>query len=189
MTQGWIGTWSPGIGDPTLGGWVTVALYVCAAWACHQVLQSGRRHRLLLSSNERIIWRLLTAGMIVLCVNKQLDLQSALTELARLYAHEQGWYSNRRQFQLAFVAAVPILGLTALAAMSVLIWHAPKQTLWTCVGAAGLMVFVAIRATSFHHVDEMLGWRFVGLRLNWVIEMGSLLLISLGARKRILVRT
>lgn len=189
MTQGWIGTWSPGIGDPSLGGWVTVALYVWAAWACHQVLQAGRRHRLSLGANERIIWRLLTAGMIALGINKQLDLQSALTELARLYAHEQGWYGNRRQFQQAFVAAVPILGLTALAAMSVMIWHAPAQTLWTCAGVAGLMVFVAIRATSFHHVDEMLGSHLAGLRVNWIIEMGSLLVIGLGARNRILVRT
>lgn len=189
MTQGWIGTWSPGIGDPTLGGWVTVMLYVVAAWACHQVLQSDRRHQLVLSANERFIWRLLVAGMVALGVNKQLDLQSALTELARLYAHEQGWYGNRRQFQQAFIAAVPILGLTVLAALSVLIWHAPAQTLWTCAGAAGLVVFVAIRATSFHHVDEMLGWRFAGLRANWIVEMGSLVVITLGARKRILVRT
>jgi hypothetical protein len=71
----------------------------------------------------------------------------------------------------------------------VLIWRAPAQTLWTCAGAAGLVVFVAIRATSFHHVDEMLGWRFVGLRVNWIVEMGALVVITLGARKRILVRT
>ena len=89
--------------------------------ACHQVLQSDRRHQLVLSANERFIWRLLVAGMVALGVNKQLDLQSALTELARLYAHEQGWYGNRRQFQQAFIAAVPILGLTVLAALSVLI--------------------------------------------------------------------
>jgi hypothetical protein len=187
MNQGWIGTWSPGIGDPTLGGWVTVALYALAAWACHQVLQSERRHRLLLSSNERVIWRLLVLGMIALGVNKQLDLQSALTELARLHAHEHGWYRNRRQFQQAFVVSVPILGVTALAALTVLVWNAPAQTLWSCTGAAGLLVFVAIRATSFHHVDEILGGHLAGLRVNWIIEMGSLVAISLGARRRILV--
>lgn len=187
MNQGWIGAWSPGIGDPTLGGWLTVGLYAWAAWECHRVLQSGRR-RLLLSANERIIWRLLLVAMIALGVNKQLDLQSALTELVRLQAREQGWYANRRQLQEAFIATVPVLGLTALAALSVLAWHAPAQTLWSCVGAAGLVVFVAIRAASFHHVDEMLNWHLAGLRFNWILEMGSLLVIGLGARRRISVR-
>lgn len=188
MNQGWIGNWSPGIGDPSLGGWVTVGLYLWAAWMCLKVLQSERRHRLLLSANERVIWRLLMVLMIALGVNKQLDLQSALTELARLHAHEHGWYGNRRQWQQAFIASVPILGVTALAALIVLAWSAPAQTLWTCSGAAGLLVFVAIRAISFHHVDEILGLRLAGLRLNWIIEMGSLAVICLGARKRTLVR-
>jgi hypothetical protein len=189
MNQGWIGTWSPGIGDPTLVGWVTVGLYAWATWACLQVLQSERRQQLLLNSNERIIWRLLVAGMIALGVNKQLDFQSALTELARLHAYEHGWYANRRQFQQAFVATVPILGLTALAVLSVLARHAPAQTLLTCGGAAGLMVFVVIRAASFHHVDEMMGWHLAGLRINWIIEMGPLVVIGVGARRRISVRT
>jgi hypothetical protein len=188
MNQGWIGSWSPGIGDPSLGGWVTVALYVLAAWACHRVLQSERRRRLNLSSNERIIWRLLMVAMIALGINKQLDLQSALTEFARLQAFEHGWYANRRQFQYAFIASVPILGLTVLAALTVLAWNSPAPTLWTCGGAAGLLVFVAIRATSFHHVDELLSSNFVGLRINWIVEMGALVVISLGARRRISVR-
>lgn len=188
MNNGWIGAWSPGIGDPTLGGWITVALYALAVWACHQVLQSERQRRLRLSSNERTVWRLIMVGMIALGVNKQLDLQSALTEMARLHAHEHGWYGNRRQFQQAFIASVPILGLTVLAALTVLVWNAPMPTLWACAGAAGLIVFVAIRATSFHHVDEMLGWHLAGLRINWIIEMGSIWVICIGARRRMLVR-
>lgn len=189
MNQGWIGAWSPGIGDPTLAGWVTVLLYAMAAWACHQVLQSERRRRFNMSSNERILWRLLMVAMIALGINKQLDLQSALTELGRLHAYEHGWYGNRRQFQFAFVAAVPILGLTVLAALVVLAWNSPVQTLLTCAGAAGLMVFVAIRAASFHHVDELLHSNLAGLRVNWIIEMSALVVIWLGARRRILVRT
>ena len=39
--QGWIGHWSPGIGDPSVMGWVTVALYLVAAWLCFLDLQSA----------------------------------------------------------------------------------------------------------------------------------------------------
>ncbi|MFT3812133.1 MAG: hypothetical protein QM740_02020 [Acidovorax sp.] len=184
MHQGWVGNWSPGIGDPTIGGWVTVVLYALAAWACHRVLHLERQRQIILSANERLTWRLLMLAMIALGINKQLDLQSALTEWERILAFEQGWYGNRRQYQVAFIAAVPVAGLTVLAAMLVLIWGSPAPTLWACTGAAGLVVFVAIRAASFHHVDEILGWRLGGLPLNWILEMGSLVVIAWGAFRR-----
>ncbi len=37
--NGWIGNWPPGIGDPTPIGWVTVVLYVVAAWLCFRVIR------------------------------------------------------------------------------------------------------------------------------------------------------
>lgn len=188
MNEGWIGNWSPGIGDPTPAGWITVALYIWAAWMSLRVLRRHHLQRLTLSTNEHIIWRLFFAGMIALGINKQLDLQSAFTEGLRLLATQQGWYESRRQFQQAFIAAVPVIGLTLLAAMATMVWSAPAPTLYASVGVVGLLVFVAIRASSFHHVDEMLGWRLAGFRLNWILEMGSLLLIGWGARKRARIR-
>lgn len=184
MNQGWIGAWSPGIGDPSVGGWITVALYAATAWACFRVLQTERRGQVVMSGNEQWIWRLLMMAMVALGINKQLDLQSALTEMGRVLASEQGWYGNRRQYQEAFIAAMVVMGLTALAAMAVLVWRAPAPTLLACVGAAGLVVFVAVRAASFHHVDAMLGWKWGVLPLNWILEMGSLLLIGWGALRR-----
>lgn len=185
MNTGWIGNWSPGIGDPTAGGWVTVVLYAWAAWFAVRVLQGERSRRGVLSNNEKIVWRILVMGLIALGINKQLDLQTALTEIGRLLAHDQGWYDSRRQVQEAFIAAVIILGLALLAAMAIWVWEAPAPTLLACAGASGLMVFIVIRATSFHRVDELLGFRLAGLPLNWVLEMGSLLLIGWCARERV----
>lgn len=189
MNENWIGNWSPGIGDPTIGGWITVVLYAIAAWACYGVLRGERQQRTVLSVNERMVWRLLTVAMIALGINKQLDLQSAVTEALRISAMEHGWYDHRRQYQEAFVAALPVLGLTALAAITVLVWSAPAPTLWACAGTAGLVVFVAIRAASFHHVDEMLGWHLAGFTLNWLLEMGSLVVIAWSAFARARTRT
>jgi len=76
-----------------------------------------------------------------------------------------------------------------LAAMLVLARDLPAPTLWACAGAAGLIVFVAIRAVSFHHVDEILDWHLGGLPLNWILEMGSLVVIGWGAFKRARART
>jgi hypothetical protein len=189
MSDGWIGSWSPGIGDPTVGGWLTVVLYAVTAWMAFRVLKRERRQRIVLSVNEKTIWRLMLAGMIVLGINKQLDLQSALTEIGRILAQEQGWYANRRQVQEAFIMAALIVGLTTLSAMTLLVWSEPRETVWACAGATGLLVFLAIRAASFHRVDEMLGWPLAGLPMNWILEMGSLLAIVWHARRRARVRT
>lgn len=185
MNEGWIGTWSPGIGDPSIGGWLTVALYAWAAWACYQVLHRETQQKIYLRRNERLVWRLLLVTMVALGLNKQLDLQSALTELARIHAMEHGWYEHRRRYQAAFIAGVLLSGLTVLSAMLVLVWNAHRATLWTCAGAAGLVSFVAIRATSLHHVDELLGWRLGELTLNGALEMGSLGVIIAGTRSRV----
>lgn len=188
MNDNWIGTWSPGIGDPTVGGWVTVALYVGVALACHRVLRGDRHGRLLMHRSERRIWQVLLVSMVLLGLNKQLDLQSAMTEVARTLAVDQGWYEQRRRYQEAFIAAVPVVGLTALAAFAVWVWTGPRllpwATLLACAGATGLMVFIAVRAASFHHVDRMLGFKVGGLPLNWILELGSLTVIGLSARSR-----
>ena len=42
MNEGWIGEWSPGIGDPSVGGWLTLLLYGLAAWGS---LSLGERTR------------------------------------------------------------------------------------------------------------------------------------------------
>lgn len=184
MNEGWIGAWSPGIGDPTPGGWMTVLLYVCAAWACWRVTTRTHLLRKTLNPNEKIIWTTLLAGMVLLGINKQLDLQSAFTEIARVAALAQGWYDQRHQYQEAFIAVMPVIGATAFAVMMVLAWQAPKSTWLACAGAAGLIVFVAIRAASFHHFDAALGRHFAGLSLNWILEMGSLVAIIGAARAR-----
>lgn len=185
MSTGWIGNWSPGIGDPTAGGWLTVAVYAWAAWVAIGVLQGEKSRKIVLSNNEKIVWRILVAELIALGINKQLDLQTAFTEIGRLLAQDQGWYDSRRQVQEAFIAAVIILGLALLAAMAIWVWKAPASTLLACAGASGLMVFIVVRAASFHRVDELLGLRLASLPLNWVLEMGSLLLIGWCARERV----
>jgi hypothetical protein len=86
--QGWVGHWSPGIGDPSAMGWVTVALYLAAAWLC---FRSARSSRILdrYGSHARWeprLWALFVVVLLALGINKQLDLQSAFTEVMRVVA-------------------------------------------------------------------------------------------------------
>ena len=44
-----------------------------------------------------------------------------------------------------------------------------------------VMGFVVIRAASFHHVDAFLASRLGGLRWNWILELGGILIVAVGA--------
>jgi hypothetical protein len=94
--------WTPGIGDPTFVGWLTVVLYFATSISCwklrYKIEPDGRRR-----SNEDLAWRFIAILFLALGINKQLDLQTAFTEAGRVVAHLQGWYEQRRSIQLDFI--------------------------------------------------------------------------------------
>jgi hypothetical protein len=180
--QGWIGSWSPGIGDPTVLGWVTVLAYA-AAFALSVVVS----HRALEKSEapERWFWRALAVGLLVLGINKQLDLQSAFTELGRAWAYRSGVYEQRREYQLVFLVLVGICGVIAAIWGALLLRRASNASRVAGAGAVGLICFVVMRAASFHHIDLFLKRDDVGVRWNGIFELGSLLVIGLAAAQRL----
>jgi hypothetical protein len=167
--------WMPGIGDPTIVGWVTVGLYLAASALCWWV---WRGHGAF-GDREARAWRWLAALFLALGINKQLDLQTAVTEAGRMLAHRQGWYDHREIVQLCFVIVVAALGL--LAATLLVVWtrRAQGATRMAILGALLVLTFVVIRAASFHHVDRFINERFLGLRWHWILEIGGILLVLL----------
>jgi hypothetical protein len=208
--DGWIGTWSPGIGDPNFFGWLTVAAYLLAAILCLRVarrlpgpknrgfagftsalgpmlmgLFASRRKILLLPAEERerALWLALSGVLFFLGINKQLDLQTALTEIGRIMAQSEGWYAARREVQVAFILGILLVGLWLLRAVFSLASGNIRKMRSVLLGTIFLICFVAIRATSFHHVDELLGLTFAGFKVNWFLELGGIALVIWGARK------
>lgn len=181
---GWIGRWSPEIGDPTIGGWITVVVYLLAAVLCWRVLQLLDVRT---PKRERRLWRLLFWLLVGLGVNKQLDLQTALTELGRVLAFQQGWYGERRVVQVAFVVMVGLVAVGAGGTLLAMARHLPKATKRAVTGLVMLLGFVAVRASSFHHVDQLLGSSLLGLKANWLLELGGLSVICYGAAKRVTI--
>jgi hypothetical protein len=168
--------WRPGIGDPTVAGWVTVALYFVAVVVCWKASRS-----LLLEQRERHVWQFIATLFIALGVNKQLDLQSAFTEIGRMAAAQGGWYDRRQIVQLAFIKGV---GATCVAiALAMLFWaRAASASCWLAIlGTAIVLGFVLIRAASFHHVDIFINETALGLRWNWIIEMGGISIVTAAA--------
>src|SRR5262249_10354422 len=104
--------WHPGIGDPTFVGWLTVIAYFVAAVLC-----VWRTLREKFSSSRQIFWGILSVMMVLLGINKQLDLQTWLTITGRNLAQTEGWYERRRAFQFWFILAVGTSGLLGFAAL------------------------------------------------------------------------
>lgn len=171
--------WSPGIGDPTLVGWFTVFAYFWTAWACLRARYSVGAAR---GSRGRAFWGVLALVLVGLGINKQLDLQGLFAMWGRDLAHAQGWYESRGLVQILFIMMLGGMGLLVVAAVGWWLRDKLRQLWIPLVGFAFLVLFVFVRAASFHHMDRLIGWRFVGLRMNWILELGGILLILYGAR-------
>jgi hypothetical protein len=168
--------WTPGIGDPTIGGWITVVLYVLATASCWMTAR-----RLGNDSREMRIWWAITILFLALGINKQLDLQTALTEVGRVLADAQGWYVRRRPVQFAFIVAVAALCIAAM--VTLLIWarESSRPTWLALIGVMLVLGFVLIRAASFHHFDLFISSSVLGVRWNWVLEMGGISIVFLAS--------
>jgi hypothetical protein len=165
--------WSPGIGDPTLIGWLTVVLYFLAALDCWLTARmlNGRAAK---TAKEIYAWRAIAIAFLALGMNKQLDLQTALTEAGRVLATLQGWYDQRQSVQVTFITVVAILSL--IAAVVLVRWarDAPVSTWLALAGSVMVICYVLIRAASFHHIDHFIGAEVLGLRWNWILEIGGI---------------
>jgi hypothetical protein len=168
--------WRPGIGDATNVGWFTVFAYAVAAflaWRAWKKPASG--------TTRSKIWLWVVIVMAALCVNKQFDLQSLLTDLGREFANMGGWYGKRRGVQKIFVLAV-IAGAGVFTA-----WfgwrfrHFLKGHKLLAAGMIFLLTFIVVRAISFHHVDVFLKTTYFGMRPNWILELGGIAMIGAAA--------
>ncbi len=152
-------------------GWMTVLVYALAALTAG--VTTWRSEKIA----DRRMWALVAILMTLLCINKQLDLQSLFTDIGRVIAGREGWYEKRRAVQKIFVLAV--LGSSAVLA-AFMAWRFRsfwKRHFLLAAGLAFLLTFIVVRAISFHHVDLFLKTEVSGVRMNWFLELGGIALI------------
>ena len=162
------------INDPTALAWFVVASYLAGAAAAFLAGRStgGRDAR---------FWYVAALLLVLLGLNKELDLQSLLTESARALAHETGWYEQRRQFQALFLVALAIGGLAAAALLAGWLRRSPRAVKVAAAGIVILLTFVFMRAASFHHLDEWVTVNVGFMRSGWWLELAGIAVIALSA--------
>lgn len=178
-----LGRWQPAIGDHSWQGWATVLVYL--ATAVLAFLASRAAFPQATARQERAFWVLVLVLLTGLAINKQLDLQSALTAAGRCLAHAQGWYGQRRPVQMAFLAGLAVMAVIFLVMLLSLLRGSWMRNALPVLGLVFVCTFVLMRAVGFHHADRLLGLPVLGLRANTALEWAGPALISLGALRRL----
>jgi hypothetical protein len=180
-----------------VAGWIIVACYGVAAALCVwalRVAHAGARRAAAYGGQERrasvrvrpyrasMLFWLLVAGLFVfLAFNKQVDLQTWLTDLGRRVAEAQGWYDQRRAVQTAFVCAVMGTGMTALGVLLYFTRDLLPRHVLAFVGVVILGCFLFTRASSFHDIDEVLSQSVLGIKLRWPLELAGIVCVAVSA--------
>ena len=158
---------------PAVAAYLATALLCCC---CAQRESPGGR---------RAFWLGVTAVMVFLGVNKQLDLQSWLTQTGRDLAHAQGWYAYRHAVQAGFIVALTLGGLSFLLWLRRATRNLGGEIRWAFLGLVLVIAFVFVRAASFHHVDRLLYFELGGLRISWILELGGIGCVALASVMRL----
>lgn len=167
--------WSPGIGDPDVTGWLTVLSYLaCFVLALRVTLRNP-------PGTARGLWLTLVPLLGFLAINKQLDLQTALTATGRCMAQAEGWYDNRALVQIGFIAGLVLVVLLVLLLALRSLRGRLRGNGLALVGLAVLCGFVLVRAVGFHHVDSLINMDFARIKFNFWFENAGLVLIALNA--------
>ena len=167
--------WRPVIGDPTIVGWATVAAYALAAVLALALTVSPK------GRSERWFWCVLFILLSFLAINKQLDLQTLLTVTARCMAQIDGWYAQRRSIQVYFIIGVIVIAFAFALVLFIALRRNLGRVWMAALGFTLLLAFVAIRAAGFHHMDLLISTSILGVKLNWVMELTGIVLITLNA--------
>ncbi|MCU1501014.1 MAG: hypothetical protein JWM12_368 [Ilumatobacteraceae bacterium] len=180
------GRWHLGIGDPDALAWCIVGGYVVTAGFAARAFLTARRGQQSLVGvdrrewrNQRVLarlWLAIATVLLALGLNKQLDLQTWMLQTLRRKAYEGGWYDDRRTYQTDFIGAVLVLGSAVTCLLAYSLRHVLGRVLLTVAGMSTLVLFVVVRAASFHYVDRVLalGGR---VRINVILELGGIVLV------------
>jgi hypothetical protein len=174
-------TWRLGVGDPTLAGWVTVAGYAITLALSCRVARSPRPAGTPLQTSHILFWWITSALLLLLGLNKQLDLQTLLTDIFRIIARADGWYEDRRDIQRLFIGIISSASVVFMLGFTFLIRQTVRRDGPALLGISFLVFFVLLRASSFHHLDPFISLNTCGFQYYKLLELIGLAGIALTA--------
>jgi hypothetical protein len=133
------------------------------------------------SKHNTLLWSASATLALLLGINKQLDLQTYLTQWGRDLFRNWGIYSGRRTAQL--YASVLMISLIVAAAFYGIVFV--RRVGWglkvTILGLAICMAYVVLRLISIHHVDHWFRVDIGGWKMSWIVELTGVGVTLVGA--------
>ena len=158
--------------------WLTILAYGIAAFLAWRARSRAVAHG---EGREATFWCAASIVLLLLGINEFLDLQTLLTATGRSMAREQGWYRERREFQLWFMAVLSIAGVICAAIATWWFRASRPAVLGAMIGFALLGVFILLRAASFHHTDQFLQRGLEVFDFGAILETSGILVVALSA--------
>ena len=125
-----------------------------------------------------VFWIMLSVLFVFLGINKQIDMQTWVTDVGRRIAMSQGWYEQRGRVQTLFVLLVAIGGLTTLTILLKLTRELLPRHVLAFFGLILLAYYMLVRASSFHDLDAAMRIEIMAVRVSWMIEMGGIICVG-----------
>ncbi len=166
-------------------GWVLFFSYIgvaIMAWWCTIALSSPTQDA---QAVQRVsLWRFLGVFLLLMAINKQLDLHGFLYDFLREASGAEGYGPTARQFShLVAVALIAGIGTVMALWLASVLAEAIRNYRLALTGVCILLIALCIRIMSLKAFLNLTGWQINGWTYNWLLESIALVLITLAARQ------
>lgn len=171
--------WWLRLGDPGITGLGMTALYFVVVFFMFRHLFS------LPAGGERSMWGVASVIVLLLALNKQLDLQHYMNKVGYCTFYRSGMMSEKDAAQSDFGALVLLLAAIGTAALIWIFRRHLAANLPLIAGLALIALYLAMQVSRFEHLAGGLLQRLAQLRVHRIIEAAGLLtLLYASLRKR-----
>ena len=178
------GRWQPRLADPDLRRWALTLSYLVAAVMVASVARragpdAGDRRRLLVGA---------ALLLLLLGLNKQLDLQTFVRAIGHCESRRAGWYAARSSVRQP--VAMVLIAVGGLAVLLVAIRHrrAVPGLADLLLGLGLLLGYLAVRIAIWNRLSQLVHTTPMAATLLRMAEPAGLGLIVLGAGVRLIRR-
>lgn len=136
------------MGDPTLAGWTATLLYGVACWLCTKkgaIVRSFTAH-------DRRIWAVLVLFTASLGINKQLDFQTSVINLARRVLHALSLDEYKKVVGLLVLASAALVLFGVVVAWIYYFRRTHRDTRLALIGSGIVLFYTILRAAQFAHI-------------------------------------
>jgi predicted RNA-binding Zn-ribbon protein involved in translation (DUF1610 family) len=169
------GRWHANIADPTFLGWLTVIAYIAAAICCGVKAKYSKQY----GGNYRF-WIGLACLLLLLGINKQLNLQSLFGQIFHDSAVVNSWFERSESIKIAFFALLSMLVFFGSIGFRLYLANSWRNYKIAWIGLLLLGSFFMLQAANTNKIQDFFEKTIAGIGIDHMLEIAAITLIALG---------